>query len=853
MKRYILFLIASLVAISVSAQRITHDFRDVSMSKALKIIEANTSKYKINFIYNELEDFTVTTSIGKKTVPDAIRDVIGFYPIKMTVDGDNIFVECVQKENTKLIGEVVDKKGQPIVYANISLLSPKDSTFINGGVSNLAGKFVIPCSAKHALVKVSCIGYKTILKPFDAGDIGKIIMAEDMQVIKGVIVKGHRPIIKHEENKTVFDINQMPKIENLTSKDVLKFAPGVIINSNGDIKMAGKEATVFVNGRQLSKEEQNAFMNNLKASEISKIELSQNHGGENDASIQGGIINIITKKNKHGFSGNMDLYSSTPQSGYYNLAPSANIFFGTETWNIYGSYSYSKTRASQYSETENDYLDDGTKHYEKGNYLSLRKQHVYRIGTVFSIAKKHTIGIELNGISNIPTTNYGNYDVIYTNAKNQTYNGTNLLHYYQHSDFYNIVGSYNWNIDAQKSLLKVLINYNNKNQKSDNRLETNYLNYPEKNVNEIDVTSAQAHNITSNIDLRKNFIGQWSFLSGIKLLTSKKNSLYSADNYLDAVRTTTGWKYTENIYGAYLGTSKTLGDLFLRLNLRIENTSIKGHLYDKSNTSIKYTNLFPYFFASYHTANSYEYSLSYARTINRPPFSLMNGYINRISDNLYDKGNPNLKAELTDMLNLTISHASHSLSLIYNHTPNTITEYFEVDKGITYHTNINYGTTSSIMLNYTYSGAIFRWWQTNVFLSGNYTCIPKSYNKTKLWGGVVNFNNRMIWNNVGILSIGACYNSSSISGNSYMKGYTTMDLSVEHSFLKNALTIQFGTDDLFNGNKIISTDCNQALKYNIYIKNQTRQIWCRIAYNFSTKSKTNKNRIENNNSMKDRL
>ncbi len=171
MKRYILFLIASLVAISVSAQRITHDFRDVSMSKALKIIEANTSKYKINFIYNELEDFTVTTSIDKKSVPDAIRDVIGFYPIKMTVDGDNIFVECVQKENTKLIGEVVDKKGQPIVYANISLLSAKDSTFINGGVSNLAGKFVIPCGAKHALVKISCIGYKTILKPFDAGDI----------------------------------------------------------------------------------------------------------------------------------------------------------------------------------------------------------------------------------------------------------------------------------------------------------------------------------------------------------------------------------------------------------------------------------------------------------------------------------------------------------------------------------------------------------------------------------------------------------------------------------------------------------------------------------------------------------
>ncbi|WP_434502204.1 outer membrane beta-barrel protein [Prevotella sp.] len=853
MKRYILFLIAAFVAISVSAQRITHDFRDVSMSKALKIIEANTSKYRINFIYNELEDFTVTTSIDKKTIPDAIRDVIGFYPIRMTVDGDNIFVECVQKESTKLIGEVVDKRGQPIVYANISLLSARDSTFINGGVSNLAGKFVIPCSAKHVLVKVSCIGYKTILRPFDVGDIGKIVMTEDMQVIKGIVVKGYRPIIKHEEDKTIFDINQMPKIENLTSKDVLKFAPGVIINSNGDIKMAGKKATVFVNGRQLSDEEQSTFMTSLKASEISKIELSQNHGGENDASIQGGIINIITKKNRHGFTGNMDLYSSTPQSGYYNITPSANMFFGTEKWNIYGSYSYTKARASQYGETENNYLYNGTKHAEKGSYLSFKKQHVYRIGAIFNVTPKHTFGLELNGISSLPTTHYGKNDVTYTLENNKFFNGEELSHYYSHSDFYNIVGSYNWNFDNQKSLLKVLLNYNNKNQKTDNRLETNYLNYSEKDVNETDVTSAQSHNITSNIDLRKNFLGQWSFLSGVKLLISKRNSFYSVDNNIDASRTTAGWKYRENIYGGYIGGSKNIGNLFLKLNFRLEKTNINGHVDDNNNISINYTNFIPYIFASYNTAHSYEYSFYYTKSINRPQFFLMNGYVNRISDVLYDKGNPNLKAEVTDMLNFTVSHARHTLSLIYNHTPNTITEYFEVDNGITYHTNINYGITSSLMLNYSYSGSIFKWWQTNLYLSGNYTRIPQSYYKTKLFGGEMSFNNRMIWNHFGILSIGASYNSPFISGNLYCKGSTTMDLSIEHSFLKDALTIQLGTDDLFNGSKTKATNRVPTLEYNVYIKNQTRQIWCRIAYNFSTKSKTNKNKIDNYNSIKDRL
>ena len=157
------------------------------------------------------------------------------------------------------------------------------------------------------------------------------------------------------------------------------------------------------------------------------------------------------------------------------------------------------------------------------------------------------------------------------------------------------------------------------------------------------------------------------------------------------------------------------------------------------------------------------------------------------------------------------------------------------------------------MLNYTYSGSVFNWWQTNIFLSGSYTHIPQSYNKTKQWGKTLNFNNRLFFEHLGILSIDACYNSPSINGNSYIKSYTTVDLSLEHSFLKNALTIQLGTDDLFNGSKVIVTNNVPTLRYRAYIKNQTRQIWCRITYNFSTKTKTNKNQIENNNSMKDRL
>jgi len=152
-----------------------------------------------------------------------------------------------------ITGHIIDSQNQSVAYANIIALNVGDSSFVQGATTKEDGSFsIIVPENKTYLLKISSIEYETVYKETATGNARIIVLKEKNHQLSEVIVKGYRPIIKHEENKTIFDINQMPKIENLTSKDVLKFAPGVIINSNGDIKMAGKKATVFVNGRQLS-------------------------------------------------------------------------------------------------------------------------------------------------------------------------------------------------------------------------------------------------------------------------------------------------------------------------------------------------------------------------------------------------------------------------------------------------------------------------------------------------------------------------------------------------------------------------------------------------------------------------
>ena len=83
MRKTIIILLCAL-SLHLSAQRVNLHYNNTPISAILKQLNSEQHNYAINFIYNDLEDFHVTTDIKNKTIPDAIRQMIGFYPIKMT-------------------------------------------------------------------------------------------------------------------------------------------------------------------------------------------------------------------------------------------------------------------------------------------------------------------------------------------------------------------------------------------------------------------------------------------------------------------------------------------------------------------------------------------------------------------------------------------------------------------------------------------------------------------------------------------------------------------------------------------------------------------------------------------------
>lgn len=303
---YILFFLLFFVQ-QTHAQRITAQYNNVSFSEALKDLNARQDKYTINFVYDELEDFKVSKSIENMSVPDAVMFLIGFYPIKMTQVEDNIMVECTQKSSTKMIGRVIDIKNNPIELANVALLNVRDSSLINGGVTNEDGLFVIPCKTKRAIVRVSCVGYQATFQTYSTGGIGAIMLHESTINLKGVKVNAMRQNIKMGREGMVVEIEHSDISRIGTATDVLREIPRVDVSSDGSVSVFAKGSPlIYINNRQVRDINE---LHQLKSDDIKSIEIVTAPGAKYDASVKA-VIRIRTiHRQGEGWSG--ESYTTT--------------------------------------------------------------------------------------------------------------------------------------------------------------------------------------------------------------------------------------------------------------------------------------------------------------------------------------------------------------------------------------------------------------------------------------------------------------------------------------------------------------------------------------------------------------
>ena len=397
----IVLLLCSLAG-TAHAQRITHNFQNVSMSDALKYIQQQTSNHKIVFFYNELEDFTITTNVKNKPVPDAIRQIIGFYPIQM-IQGDNndIYVECIHKTEHRLMGLVVDENNLPLPYANVTLLNPADSAMVGGGVTNESGRFVIPNDHGKVIARVSYVGYKTVHRLCSHDNVGTIKMQPDQFALDGVTVNGSKRLTRPTDRGLLANV-QGTVLEQFGSvTEMLTHLPLMM----GDGTIAGHGTPeIHINNKKVRDASE---LDRYRADEILSAEIITNPGPEYGQDVQSVIRLKTVKKQGEGLSGNVALTyrKANKSSGWASFSLNYRLKSGMD---FFVRESLRRGTSYFYNGGKEELITSNTWNYERVRraYSQFRFNST-DIGWNWDIGEKHSLGLTYTfdtNIGNVRTT-----------------------------------------------------------------------------------------------------------------------------------------------------------------------------------------------------------------------------------------------------------------------------------------------------------------------------------------------------------------------------------------------------------------------------------------------------------------
>ena len=93
--------------------------------------------------------------------------------------------------------------------------------------------------------------------------------------IDTVLVNNKKPFIQTLIDKTVMNIESRPSVAGQNALELLKSAPGVVVDGNENIQMGGKNGvTILIDGRntEMSSQDVAAILKSIEANNIKEIE-----------------------------------------------------------------------------------------------------------------------------------------------------------------------------------------------------------------------------------------------------------------------------------------------------------------------------------------------------------------------------------------------------------------------------------------------------------------------------------------------------------------------------------------------------------------------------------------------------
>ena len=598
-------------------------------------------------------------------------------------------------------GNLTDAKSDPVIFANIALYNGSDSTLIKVEPSNEDGLFTFNnIDYGRYFMKISYVGFHDFIinevnvdKP--QINLGRLTLAESAKELQEVVVSAQRRIVEVYSDRMVFNVQGTINSAGDNGLDLLRKAPGVLLDNNDNISVLGRSGVlVYVDGKRLplSGEELANYLQNLVSEQIDRIDIISNPGSKYEAQGNAGIIDIKLKKDKNlGGNGNLALTASKGIQPRANI--SANGNFRNKIFNSFGSLGYNYTRSfmnMDYDSYQNDYF------ITERNRINTKLNSVnYRAGIDFFVSKYATLGVLVTGNNGNSSRDEKSLMSLYTRTNPDKLDSTLIATNISDRNFDQHTYNINYALSKNQATLNIDADFGRYLNKQEYYQPNNYFD-PSGEVllnsviNEMN-TPSDIKIISFKTDYEKPMMfGKLGLGVKVSKVISDNTFLYYA--VVDGVSNQNNsrsnkFKYDENVYAGYLNYNAKLGEKWgISTGVRLEQTETKGDLtaFDPSlqqpAVNSNYLSVFPSLGFSYQMSPINNFNFNAGRRINRPDYNVLNPFKMQVSELSFRKGNPFLKPEIVNNAELGYTLMNkYNFKVSYSRTKDQITRLIGPD------------------------------------------------------------------------------------------------------------------------------------------------------------------------------
>ncbi|MBD0283938.1 MAG: TonB-dependent receptor [Flavisolibacter sp.] len=617
----------------------------------------------------------------------------------------------------RFYGRVVDANRKGVEAASVVLVQERMDTVSNQRKEVVAGGMLTPANGEFSIENVPAFGrYKLRItgigfKPYEqnvnfdrpatpAGsdmstalgaldkDLGNIKLEIDENVLSSVTVTASsKPLLQMGIDRKVFNVDKNIVSAGGNAIDVMKNVPSVNVDIDGNVTLRNNAPQIFVDGRPT-----NLTLEQIPADAIESVEIITNPSAKFDASGgTAGILNIVLKKNKRvGYAGNVRV----------NMDSRGRIGGGTDLnvrqnkVNVFVSGNVNQRKSLSWGTTDRQTLSNPKVHTLQDDNSIMKGLFGFgRAGIDYFINNRNTItlsGTMGRGSMRPSTTSdiytdslysavVNNYSQRNSSSKNEFRNmGTQLSykHLFPKS-------GHEWTAD---------ITYNRGKNNNSNYIYTDYYKMPQqeflRRYRQQQLGSGENKNLIVQTDYSKPINDKSKYEIGARATI---RDVKSANNFYTVTSSGTLiplpgqnilYNSKDRVYAAYATYTNRIKNFGYQLGIRAESSDYNGVLPNKGQSfTIKFPlSLFPSVFLTQRVNETDDLQFNYSRRINRPNFWQLFPFTD-YSDSLnISRGNPNLKPEFTNSLELSYSKIFKNrdnfiASLYFKNTNDLITRF----------------------------------------------------------------------------------------------------------------------------------------------------------------------------------